>query len=304
MCVRLRARQRARSGRSRAVAPAGSRIARSRPCPHLARRPVPHDGQASSPAARLAEAAASAHNSTAGLPDHDGHDARTGHRAPGGTRVAACPAWHRPATQTGRNAGKRHHEHQPAVPAPPWPAPRRRMLTVSSRTKTDNGHRPRICMLTPDDASPLLCARKERVSRVPAGLDLAVAADHGMVPIGKRPGQPAERTAWIRRADPALQGPGADRSGTRCLDLRVGLAMARGRAAGAGNRSSRPQLAISSGTSAAQPRQACSTSRARSSGKNSSPAVASRNGMSRISSAVTAAKLPPPPRSAQNSSGS
>ena len=77
MCVRPQDRQRARSGRSRAVAPAGNRMTRSRPCPHRFSRPVPQDGQASSPPARSAEAAAaSAHSSTAGLPDHDGHDAR------------------------------------------------------------------------------------------------------------------------------------------------------------------------------------------------------------------------------------
>ena len=44
--------QRARSGRSRAVAPPSSRITRSAPCPHRAGRPVPQDGQASSPPAR------------------------------------------------------------------------------------------------------------------------------------------------------------------------------------------------------------------------------------------------------------
>ncbi len=37
-----------------------------------------------------------------------------------------------------------------------------RMLTVSSRTKTDTGRRTRIGMLTVDDASPLPRAQKER----------------------------------------------------------------------------------------------------------------------------------------------
>ena len=104
-------RQRARSGRSRTVAPPSSRITRSRPCPHRASLPVLHDGQASRPPARSAEAAAaSAHNSTASLPDHDGDDARPGHRAPEGAGVAACPARRRPATQTGPDVSKRHSE--------------------------------------------------------------------------------------------------------------------------------------------------------------------------------------------------
>ena len=76
MCVRWQERQRARSGRSRVVAPPSSRITRSRPWPYRASRPVPQDGQASRPPAKSAEAAvASAHNSTAGLPEHNGHDA-------------------------------------------------------------------------------------------------------------------------------------------------------------------------------------------------------------------------------------
>jgi hypothetical protein len=37
-----------------------------------------------------------------------------------------------------------------------------RMLTVSSRTKTDTGHRTRIGVLTVDDASPLPRVQKER----------------------------------------------------------------------------------------------------------------------------------------------
>ena len=79
-------------------------------CPHLASRPVPQDGQASSPPAR--SAAASAHSSTAGLPDHDGHDARGRAPRPGGARVAACPARRRPATQTAPDVSKRHSEHR------------------------------------------------------------------------------------------------------------------------------------------------------------------------------------------------
>ena len=89
MCVRWQDRQRARSGRSHAVAPPSSRITRSRPCPHWASLPVPHDGQASRPPARSAEAAAaSAHSSTAGLPEHDGHDARA--RAPRARGSSCC----------------------------------------------------------------------------------------------------------------------------------------------------------------------------------------------------------------------
>jgi hypothetical protein len=67
-----------------------------------------------------------------------------------------------PARQTARSADRRHRDHQPGTRAPPWPAPRRRMLAVSSRTKTDTGRRTRICMLTPNDASPLPRAQKER----------------------------------------------------------------------------------------------------------------------------------------------
>ena len=98
--------QRARCGSSRAVAPSSSRITRSRPRPHRFRRPVPHEGQVSSPPARPADAAAgSAHSSTECLPDHDGRDARTRARPPGGTRVGGCQAGRRPATRTARSGG-------------------------------------------------------------------------------------------------------------------------------------------------------------------------------------------------------
>ena len=66
----------------------------------------------------------------------------------------------------------------------------------------------------------------------------------------------------------------------------------------------RPIEVTSSGTVPVQTRQVCSTSALRWRGKNSTPAYNSRTGYSRISSAVTTPTLPPPPRIAQNRSGS
>ena len=47
-------------------------------------------------------------------------------------------------------------------PAPPWPALAARLLTVSSRARSDTGRQARTGMLTLDDASPLPRAQKER----------------------------------------------------------------------------------------------------------------------------------------------
>ena len=70
-----------------------------------------------------------------------------------------------------------------------------------------------------------------------------------------------------------------------------------------GSRSRWHREVTSSGTVAVHSRQACRTSAARWIGKNRSPAYSSRTGYSRISSAVTT-PTPPPPRTAQNRSGS
>ncbi len=71
---------------------------------HRASRPVPHNGQASSPPARSAAAAASAHNSTAGLPDHDATIPAAGYHAPGELVLQPARASARP---------------QPTAPDPP-----------------------------------------------------------------------------------------------------------------------------------------------------------------------------------------
>ena len=67
---------------------------------------------------------------------------------------------------------------------------------------------------------------------------------------------------------------------------------------------SRPIDVTSAGAVSVQRAQAFMTSLARSKGKNSAPAYTSRIGNRANSIAVTTAKLPPPPRSAQNRSGS
>ena len=122
--------------------------AAARSCPHHASRPVPQDGQTSSPPARSAQAAAaSAQNSTAGFPEHDGHGAGPGHRTPGGARVAVCPAGRPPATQTAPDVSKRQSEHRRESRRRPGHTSFR-MLTVSSRTKTD------ICRRTRSACSP------------------------------------------------------------------------------------------------------------------------------------------------------
>ncbi len=113
MCVRRQERQRARSGRSRTVASASSRITRSRPCPTAPAAPSRTTGR---PAARPPDrrrrqwhrrttARQAFQITTATMPG-------AGHRAPGGARVAACPARRRPATHTAPDASKRHNEHR------------------------------------------------------------------------------------------------------------------------------------------------------------------------------------------------
>ena len=67
---------------------------------------------------------------------------------------------------------------------------------------------------------------------------------------------------------------------------------------------SRPTDVISSGTPAVHSCQPCRTSLACSAGNNRAPAKISGNGNRSNSRAVTTPKLPPPPRSAQNRSGS
>jgi hypothetical protein len=78
-----------------------------------------------------------------------------------------------------------HTAHGPAEPTRPYivntsrapgaalASTGRGMLTVSSRTKTDTGRRTPIGMLTPDDASPLLRAQKERRNTLAARAHLA-----------------------------------------------------------------------------------------------------------------------------------
>jgi hypothetical protein len=174
----------------RAVAPPSSRITRSRPRHHRASCPVPHDGQASRPPARPADtAAAPTHNSMASLPDHDA-TMPGGTRPPGGARAAVCLARRRPATQTAEFAGKRHRDHQQGIPVPPRPALRRRMLTVSSRTKTDT------------TASPDRHAHAER-HQPPSNMHRKNRAQH-----------PGSVRGWLRAGTGALE-PRADLRGIR-----------------------------------------------------------------------------------------
>jgi hypothetical protein len=71
-----------------------------------------------------------------------------------------------------------------------------------------------------------------------------------------------------------------------------------------GSRSTRSEVVTSSGAAAAQSRQRRSTGSSSVASQASSPAYAVAIGNSANSSAVTTPKLPPPPRSAQNRSGS
>ncbi len=71
-----------------------------------------------------------------------------------------------------------------------------------------------------------------------------------------------------------------------------------------GNWRIRAEVVISSGAPGAQSAQSFSTSSLRSQGQASIPACASASGTISNSIAVTTPKLPPPPRSAQNRSGS
>jgi hypothetical protein len=88
------------------------------PAPHGRGRPVPHKGQASTPDARSADpASASAHSSIqAILPGHGSTVPGGRCPPPGAVRVAGCQAVRRPATRTGHQQGKRHHEHPRAPP--------------------------------------------------------------------------------------------------------------------------------------------------------------------------------------------
>jgi hypothetical protein len=110
-----------RPGRSRAVAPDSSRITRSRPWPHRASWPVPHDGQASRPPARSARAAAaSAHSSTAGLPHHDGHDA--GDWAPRARGNSCCSLPGRAASRNPDRPGPSANDTVSTAWTPPAPS--------------------------------------------------------------------------------------------------------------------------------------------------------------------------------------
>ena len=71
-----------------------------------------------------------------------------------------------------------------------------------------------------------------------------------------------------------------------------------------GTDSSRSEVVSASGATAVTSRHTGRTSAARSSGKNIAPAVSSGSANRRNSIAVTTPKLPPPPRTAQNRSGS
>ena len=66
----------------------------------------------------------------------------------------------------------------------------------------------------------------------------------------------------------------------------------------------RPTDVVSSGNPSVQARHSASTSAARSIGNQRMPAYTSRMGNSLNSIAVTTPKFPPPPRNAQNRSGS
>jgi hypothetical protein len=66
-----------------------------------------------------------------------------------------------PQPQPPGSPGNRQRDHQPGTPAWPWPAPPRRMLTLSSRTKPDTGHRAGTGMLTPNVADPPSHAQEE-----------------------------------------------------------------------------------------------------------------------------------------------
>ena len=162
-CVRRQEPQRARCGRSRAVAPPSSRITRSRPCPYRRSLPVPHDGQASSPPARSADAAAaSAHSSTVGLPDHDSHDLPARHTTARGNSCCTLPG-QAPARNPNCQVPRKTTPWPPAGSGlAPRPAPSHQMLTVTSRTKTDTRRRPGIGTLTTNDANPLARTQKER----------------------------------------------------------------------------------------------------------------------------------------------
>ena len=99
--VRLDEPQRARCGRSRAVAPPSRRTARSRPYPHRFSRPAGRPGRPASrppgPRTRRRHRRTAARKAfqvtTATMP-------RPGPRPPGAARVAACPLRPRPEPRT------------------------------------------------------------------------------------------------------------------------------------------------------------------------------------------------------------
>src|SRR6516165_4623230 len=109
---------------------------------------------------------------------------------------------------------------------------------------------------------------------------------------------PSRRSGWVSSAPvPALPRQAASTS------TKARPRSGSGSCGAGGSRTRRPWEETSSGTVSVHARQACSTSAARWIGKNRFPAYRSRTGYNRISSAVTT-PMPPPPRTAQNRSGS
>jgi hypothetical protein len=162
MCVRRQDRQRARSGRSRAVAPPSSRITRSRPCPPPG-QPAHAAGRAGQPPARQIGRGGSG----IGAQQH-GRPSRSRRprcRGPGTARqgeLVLQPArpggvpQPRPPRTSGNDT-----VNTGANPGTASASTSCRMLTVSSRTKTGTGRPTQIGVLTPDDAGPLPRAHKE-----------------------------------------------------------------------------------------------------------------------------------------------
>ena len=99
-CVAPHDRHCPRRGRTRRLAPAPVRIARSRPQPQARSRPSRHEGQASAPDARSVDAASGSAHSSIGavLPSHGTTFPGGRHVLPGAVRVAGCQAGRRPAT--------------------------------------------------------------------------------------------------------------------------------------------------------------------------------------------------------------
>ena len=98
-CVAPQDQHRPRRGRTRRLVSAPVRIARSRPQPQARSCPARHEGLASAPDARSADAApGSAHSRIGALPSHGTTVPRRAARLPGAVRVAGCQAGRRPAT--------------------------------------------------------------------------------------------------------------------------------------------------------------------------------------------------------------